>query len=96
VAKLEDGWLSRELGGYVGRWVAKLLARLLATVALCVRIQTSLKNTKVGDISKGEAKILWPSPKKYTKKYAFVHIYYLPNPNWELRVYGSIGCGNSA
>jgi hypothetical protein len=41
----------------------------------------------VGDISKGEAKILWPSPKKYTKKYAFVHIYYLPNPTWELRVY---------
>jgi hypothetical protein len=36
-----------------GRWVAKLVARLLATAAYWVRIQTSLKNTKMGDISKG-------------------------------------------
>ncbi len=37
------------------RWVGKLVARLLvlATAALWVRIQTSLKNTKGGDISKG-------------------------------------------
>jgi hypothetical protein len=36
-----------------GRWVTKLIARLLATAALWVRIYTFLKNTKVGDISKG-------------------------------------------
>ncbi len=24
MAKYGDGWLSREMGGYVGRWVAKL------------------------------------------------------------------------
>jgi hypothetical protein len=48
-----DGWLNREMGGYVGRcvakierWVAKLVAHLLATAALWVRIQTSPKNTK--------------------------------------------------
>jgi hypothetical protein len=29
-----------------GRWIAKLVTRLLATAALCIRIQTSLKNTK--------------------------------------------------
>ncbi len=32
--------------------------RLLATAALWVRIQTSLKNTKMGDISKGVANTL--------------------------------------
>ncbi len=31
----------------VGRWVAKLVACLLATAALWVRIQTSLKSTKI-------------------------------------------------
>jgi hypothetical protein len=36
----------------LGRWVAKLIARLLATAALWVQIQTSLKNAKMGDISK--------------------------------------------
>jgi hypothetical protein len=35
-----------------GRWVAKL-ARLLATAPLWIRIQTSFKNTKMGDIRKG-------------------------------------------
>jgi hypothetical protein len=30
----------------LGRWVAKLVAHLLASAALCVRIQTSPKNTK--------------------------------------------------
>jgi hypothetical protein len=41
-----------------GRWVDRFLARLFATVAIWVRIQTSLKNTKVGDISKGVANTL--------------------------------------
>ncbi len=45
-AKHGDGWLSRGMGGQVGRWVAKLVARLLATAALWVRIEPSLKNTK--------------------------------------------------
>ncbi len=36
-------------------WMAKLVERLLATAALWVQIQTSLKNTKMGDISKGAA-----------------------------------------
>ncbi len=31
-----------------GRLVAKLVARLLATAAVLVRIQTSLKNKKIG------------------------------------------------
>jgi|688.fasta_scaffold274881_1 hypothetical protein len=39
--------------GGLGRWVAKLVARLRVTAALWVRIQTSPKNTKMGDISKG-------------------------------------------
>jgi hypothetical protein len=33
-------------------YIAKWVARLLATAALRVRIQTSLNNTKMGDISK--------------------------------------------
>ncbi len=41
-----------EMGGY------KLVARLLATAALWVRIQTSFKNTKEGDISKRVANTL--------------------------------------
>jgi hypothetical protein len=40
VAKLEKG-----------RWMAKFVARLIAMAALWVRIQTSLKTTKMGDIS---------------------------------------------
>jgi hypothetical protein len=36
-------WGSQMVG--LGRWVAKLVARLHATAALCVRIQTYLKNT---------------------------------------------------
>ncbi len=38
---------------FIERLVAKLVARLLATTALWFRIQTSLKNTKMGDIRKG-------------------------------------------
>ncbi len=37
----------------VGRWVAKLVAGLLNKAAFWVRIQTSLKNTKMCEISKG-------------------------------------------
>ncbi len=56
VAKLVVRWVAK-LGGrwvdkLVVRWVAKLVARLLATGALWVRIQTSLKKYKMGDISK--------------------------------------------
>ncbi len=40
-------WLSREMHG---RWMAKLVARLLVSAAaLCVQIQTSLKNKKMGN-----------------------------------------------
>ncbi len=35
-----------------GRWAAKFIASLLALAAIWVRIQTSLINTKMGDISK--------------------------------------------
>jgi hypothetical protein len=35
----------------LGRWVDKLVASLLDTAAVWVRIQTSLKNTKMGDKS---------------------------------------------
>jgi hypothetical protein len=48
--------------------LAKLVARLLATAALWVRIQTSLKNTKKGDIKKPKE---WPThsrPPKNTQK----------------------------
>jgi hypothetical protein len=48
----------RKMGGKVGkwvaksgRWVAKLVARLLAKAALWIRIQTSLKNTKMEDMA---------------------------------------------
>jgi hypothetical protein len=57
-AKYGDGWLSREMDGFEGRWVAKLVARLLAVAALWVRIQTSPKKYKMGDISKGVANTL--------------------------------------
>jgi hypothetical protein len=39
-------------------WVAKSVARQLATAVLWVRIQTSLKNHKMGDISEGVADTL--------------------------------------
>jgi hypothetical protein len=77
VAQQGDGWLSREMGGWIGgwvaqqrdgwlsteagRWVAKLVARLLATAVPWIRIQTSLKNTKY--ISKGVANRLQPDEK---------------------------------
>jgi hypothetical protein len=52
----------------LGRWVAKLVARLLATVALWVRIQTSLK--KLNGRHKQRRKE-WPThsspPQNYTK-----------------------------
>jgi hypothetical protein len=46
----------------------KLVACLLATAALWVRIKTSLKNTKMGDISKGVSKTL-KLAEKNTKKF---------------------------
>ncbi len=65
MVKQGDEWLSREMGGSVGRrvawkgrWVAKFLARLLATAALWIRIQTKYK---IGDISKGVTNILKPA-----------------------------------
>jgi hypothetical protein len=59
VAKL-GRWVAK-LGRWAAkleRWVAKLVAHLLATAALCLRIQPSPKNKKVGDISKGVANTL--------------------------------------
>jgi hypothetical protein len=61
-----DGWLSQgnvwlstlSLVANSGRWVAKSAERLLASAALWIRIQTSVKNTKMGDISKGVANTL--------------------------------------
>jgi hypothetical protein len=50
-----------------GDGVAKLVAHLLATAALCVRIQTSLKNAKMGDISKRVASTHQPAKKLYKK-----------------------------
>jgi hypothetical protein len=43
------------MGGY------KLVAHLLAAAALWVRIQTSLKKYKMGNISKGVANTLKPA-----------------------------------
>jgi hypothetical protein len=43
---------------WVGLKVAKFVARMLATAALWDRIQTSLVNTKMSDISKGVAILL--------------------------------------
>jgi hypothetical protein len=40
-----------------------MVAHLLATATLWVRIQTFLKNTKIGDISKGVANTLSPAQK---------------------------------
>jgi hypothetical protein len=47
------GWVAKYRG-----YVAKSVARQLATAALWVRIQTSLKKSKMGDISKGVADTL--------------------------------------
>ena len=49
----------------LGRWVAKLVVRLLSPAALWVRIQTFLKNTKMGDISKRVANTFQPAEKIY-------------------------------
>ncbi len=43
----QGGWLAR-----LKVWMAVLVARLLATAHLWVRIQASLKNHKMGNISK--------------------------------------------
>jgi hypothetical protein len=48
-----DGWLCREVGGSLGRW--------LAPASYCSSLRsnpTSLKNTKMGEKSKGIAKTL--------------------------------------
>jgi hypothetical protein len=46
----------------------ELVAGLLATAALWVRIQTSMKKHKMGDISKGVANTLKPAKKNHFKK----------------------------
>jgi hypothetical protein len=62
----------REMGGYEGRWVAKLgrlvaklVVRLLATAALWVRINSKdiSQKAKLGDMSKGVAHTLKPEKK---------------------------------
>ncbi len=56
------GW-GKGTDGYVQRWVAKLVARRLVTEsALGSRIQTSLKNHKRGNISKGVVNPLYCRP----------------------------------
>jgi hypothetical protein len=44
------GWVAKSEG-----WMAKSVVRQLATAALWIRIQISLKNHKIGDISEGVA-----------------------------------------
>ncbi len=51
----------------LGRWVAKLVPSLLATVALWVRIQTSLKNTKWATKPKE-----WSTHSSQSKKYPVI------------------------
>ncbi len=60
VAKYNGSWVAKygEWAAKYGRWVAKLVARLLVTATLWVRIQTSLKKYKMGDISKKVANTL--------------------------------------
>ncbi len=62
----------REMGGYEGRWVAKLgrlvaklVVRLLATAALWVRMNNPdiSQKDKLGDISTGVANTLKPTKK---------------------------------
>jgi hypothetical protein len=68
VAKLERWWLSWRDGWL--SWLekgAKLVAHLLAAAALWVRIQTSAKNTKMGDVSKGVANTLIHKVLTYTE-----------------------------
>jgi hypothetical protein len=64
----EDGRLSKGDVWLRGRWVVKLSTCLRATAALLVRIQTSLKNTNMGDIQYAKE---WPThfspPKNYRK-----------------------------
>ncbi len=48
------------MGGLDREMVAKFVALLLAKAALWFRIQTSFKNTKMGDINKGVANTLSP------------------------------------
>jgi hypothetical protein len=52
-----QGYIGK-IAGYHRDNMAELVARLLAMAALWVRIQKSLKNTKLGDISKGVANTL--------------------------------------
>ncbi len=67
----------------IGKWVAQLVACLLTTAALWVLIQTSVKNTKVSDISKGVTNILQPGQNSYIRVLAFV--YTCTNTKCELR-----------
>ncbi len=57
MAKKGDGWLHREMGAKLGRWVAKCVAHLLATAALWVRIEASFK-IQIGRVGKGVANTL--------------------------------------
>jgi hypothetical protein len=58
--------------------VDKLSARLLATAALWVRIQTSLKNTKMGDITKGVTNTHNIKKQVNTPQYVCSTIKYIP------------------
>jgi hypothetical protein len=54
------------MGSYIGIWVVKLVAHLITSAALGVRIQTSLKNTKLATQANE-----WPthsSPRKNIQK----------------------------
>jgi hypothetical protein len=54
-----------------GRWMAKLVARLLATAVLRVRIQTSLKKHKMGDIKQRSGQHTLESQKRCQKEENF-------------------------
>jgi hypothetical protein len=56
------------------RWVAKLLVWLLDTATRWVRIQTSIKNYKMGYMSKEVARPTYSSPQKIYKKNLFEDI----------------------
>jgi len=67
-----NGW-PEEMGGLtqIGgcrRWVAELVVSQAATAAVLVQIQTSLKNVKMGDISKGVSNTFLPGENTQTKK----------------------------
>jgi hypothetical protein len=53
-------WVAKLLG----KWVARLVERVLATAAFWVRIQTSLKNTKLAKLAKE-----WPTLSSQLKIY---------------------------